>query len=280
MANLKVGEIFTIEREGNAASTDYDWILAKLDGPVGLIHEEFRHEKPGNVSGHGKKSFVFEALGEGTAYIQLARVRPLEPEKALYEDVLPFVIEKAHAALAATELLGLATGGWTPFDAPDADSEAAFKEAFANHAGVDYKPLLASVRTINGKDYLFAVNARIVTKDPRDYAALVRVYKAPGEKAVVTKVTKLGHPSFAGSYGAFEAVPPEAKAALDEARGVGPDFKPAYVATQIVAGRNYLFAGTAKHASSGANEFPAIVTVSKPLEGKSRITSVRAAYDA
>jgi predicted secreted protein len=281
MANLKVGETFTIERDSNAPSTGYDWLLVKIDGPAGLINEAFRHENvPGHISGHGKKVFVFEALREGTAYIQLARVRPWEPEKAIYENVLPFVIEKADAEPAVNELLGIKAGGWTPFGKPDADAEAVFKEAFANHVGVDYKPLLAAVQTVNGKNFLFAVNATIVTKDPRDYAALVRVYKAPGEKAVVTGVTKLGHPSFAGSYGAFETAPAAVKAALEEARGVGLDFEADYVATQTVAGRNYLFAGNAKYVTLKTSAFPAFVTVYKPLEGKARITSVRAAYEA
>jgi hypothetical protein len=186
--------------------------------------------------------------------------------------------DKVDAADAPNELLGL-TASWSSFGPIDADSEAAFKEALANHVGTDYELLLAAVQTANGKNFIFAVNAKIVMKAPLDYAALVRVYKAPGEKAVVTGITKLGYPSFTGSYGAFETVPAEAKAALDEARGVGLDFTPAYVATQTVAGRNYLFAGNAKYATLHASEFPAFVTVYKPLEGAAHITSVRAAYD-
>ncbi|MDR3311739.1 MAG: hypothetical protein LBS64_01215 [Spirochaetaceae bacterium] len=91
---------------------------------------------------------------------------------------------------------------------------------------------------------------------------------------------RLGHPGFVGSYGAFEAVPVEAKAALDEARRIGPDFDPNYVATQIVAGRNYLFADNAKYVPLKANAFLPFVTVYNPFEGKPQITSVRAAYEA
>jgi predicted secreted protein len=267
MANLKVDETFTIERDSNAPSTGYDWLLVKLDGPASLVHDKFRHESDsGNVSGHGKKLFVFEALGEGTAYVQLAYMRPWEPGKAIYEDVLPFVIEKADAEPAANELLGTTAGGWTPFGPLNADAEAVFKEAFANLVGVDYKPLLAAVQTVNAK----------ISRGGNAYAAFICVYKALNTKA---SITKLGHPSFAGSYGAFETVSTGAKAALDEARRTGLDFEPNYAATQIVAGRNYLFAGNAKYVTLHAHEFPAFVTVSKPLEGKSRITSVKAAYE-
>jgi predicted secreted protein len=269
---LKVREVFTLERECNRGSTGYDWYLTRLEGPVALVSEDYEQ---------GKKTFIFEALQEGVAYVQLAYMRLWEPDKALYEDVLPFVIEKADtdAASATNELLGLTAGGWTPFKPLDGDAEAVFKEALAKLVGVDYKPLLAAVQTVNGKNFLYAVNAKI-PGGGNAYAALIRVYKAPNAASVITNITRLGHPGFAGSYGAFEAVSPEAKAALDEARGAGLDFTPGYVATQTVAGRNYLFAGTAKYVTLHAHEFPAFVTVNKPFEGKSRLTSVRAAYEA
>ncbi|MDR3312061.1 MAG: protease inhibitor I42 family protein [Spirochaetaceae bacterium] len=267
---LKVREVFMLEREGNRGSTGYDWYLTRLEGPVALVSEDYEQEK---------KTFTFEALQDGVAYVQLAFMRLWEPDKALYEDVLPFVIEEADTEPAVNELLGIKAGGWTPFKPLDADSEAAFKEALAKLVGVDYKPLLAAVQTVNGRNYLFAVNAKI-SGGGNAYAALIRAYKAPGAAAVITNITQLGHPCSVGSYGAFEAVPPEAQAALDETRRVGLDFTANYVATQLVAGRNYLFAGNAKYATLHAHEFPAFVTVYKPLEGKAQITSVRAAYEA
>jgi predicted secreted protein len=283
---VKVGEVIIIERDSNAPSTGYDWVITKLEGPIGLLSTEFHRETlPGRGRWKGTKVFYFAGLQAGNASIQLARMRAWEPDKAVYEDVITYTIEeKAEKDSETNELLGITAGGWTGFKALDADADAAFKSALGTGTepelvGVKYTPLLFSRQTVEGKNFLFVVNAKVATDDTRTYAALIRIYREPGKDPVITGITNIGHPGFVGSYGAFDKPSTEASTALGKALAPGLDFKPDYAATQIVSGRNYLFAGTANYVTLAPDSFPAFVTVYAPLDGAPRITEVKAAYE-
>jgi predicted secreted protein len=281
---LKVGEIFTIERESNRGSTGYDSYLVKLDGGLALINEEYKEPATPLHGAHGIKVFTFEALKKGTAALQLAKFRPWKGSEAIYEDVLPYDIQEGLVANAIGEAtdsaLGLKAGGWKPFAKPDSGSLNVFKDALAKLVGVDYdEPLLVSTQTVNGTNYAFVTNGKIPGGGQR-YAVLIRIYQAPNEKPAITGIHRIGHPGFQGSYGAFAAATSEAQDALKDAQRLGLHFEGQFVATQVVAGTNYLFAGNAKPLTLKGIEYPAFVTVYQSPEGKAQITSVRAVYEA
>jgi hypothetical protein len=144
--------------------------------------------------------------------------------------------------------------------------------------GVGYEPLLVAKQVVAGLCYIFVCNAKIVVPGAREYAAAVRVY-LPISGAPEIKVVQIGNPHFAmGAYGTFEAVGDEEKKALEEAAGVGTGFEPLLVATQIVAGRNLLFAANAKTVYPNAPKYPVFITVFAPATGKPQISKVTDAW--
>jgi hypothetical protein len=107
------------------------------------------------------------------------------------------------------------------------------------------------------------------------------VYKEPDKDARLVEIKKIGHPTFKGAYGEFGEVSGESRTVLTEAQKffVGSDFTALEVAVQIVAGRNYCFAGNIKTVTKDASLYPALVTVYKPLKGEAKITEIRKAYE-
>jgi hypothetical protein len=84
-----------------------------------------------------------------------------------------------------------------------------------------------------------------------------------------------------GAYGEFGEVSGESREALAEAQKsfAGSDFTPCAVATQIVAGRNYRFAGNISPVTKKPSSYPALVTVYKPLNREAQITEIRKAWE-
>jgi hypothetical protein len=115
----------------------------------------------------------------------------------------------------------------------------------------------------------------------RSYSVVIRIYKKPNEQAKVIELKRIGNPTGTGAYSEFEAISAESQAALDEAfkHFAGSDFTALEVAVQIVAGRNYCFAGNIKTVTKDASLYPALVTVYKPLKGEAKITEIRKAYE-
>jgi hypothetical protein len=80
-----------------------------------------------------------------------------------------------------------------------------------------------------------------------------------------------------GAYGPFSSeIDQQAKAAFSEAieHFVGVGYQPVAVASQVVAGTNYAFFCNAKPVYPGANSYPAMVTIYKPLNGPAGITHI------
>ncbi|MDR0643871.1 MAG: hypothetical protein LBG05_03000 [Treponema sp.] len=175
--------------------------------------------------------------------------------------------------MAGTSLLG----AWSPFAPVNDEDKQLFKSA-VRLLGVDYTPLLAAKQVVDGLQYLFVCNARIVIPNTKEYGVVVRVYLPVGEKSEV-EVTRIGHPHFVGAFGAFAPVDETEKKALAEAVGVGVDWAPLYATVQIVAGRNILYAANAKVVYPDAPTYPVFVKVYQPLEGKPQLTSVTDAWD-
>jgi hypothetical protein len=109
----------------------------------------------------------------------------------------------------------------------------------------------------------------------------MRIYKELNKKARLIEIKKIGHPTFTGAYGEFGDVSDESSEAFAEAKKsfVGSDFTPLLVATQIVAGRNYRFAGNLSPAMKNPSVYPVLVTVYKPLKGEAKVTEIRKVHE-
>jgi predicted secreted protein/effector-binding domain-containing protein len=277
----KIGEIFTVERE-SAPSTGYRWYVTKLDKGLALIdfgfsYDEGKEVKPGCK---GKAFFTFQALAPGKAAVQLTNYRTFEPSGITSEQAedLSFEIEEESLAAAKTYVLG----GWSAFSLMDAESEKVSQSVFRHLLGVNYTPLLVSKQLVNGTNYLFVCNARVVYPDAKFYAVLVKVHQPIKGEAEVKDIIKIGHPHFTGSFGAFEQVQSGDEKSVfraAEQKLLGVEYTPFLVTTQIVSGRNYLFAANATVVYPGAEPYPVFVKVYQPLQGEIQVTGIIDAYD-
>ncbi|MDR3171294.1 MAG: protease inhibitor I42 family protein [Treponema sp.] len=277
---MKVGEVITFQRESQP-STGYRWYVSHLEN-FALLDEELEYDPDdGNKAGKsGTQRFTLQAIQAGTAKVQFAKYRPFEPGEVLYDEILPFNVEGTVAANSPLEQI---PGGWNSFvtvkDGDDA--HRVFNEAAASLHGVDYTPLLVASQTVKGTNYIFVANGKVVYHSGRTYGVLLLIYKEPDKDARLVEIKKIGHPTFKGAYGEFGELTVESSEALAEAQKLfaGSDFTPCAVATQIVAGRNYRFAGNINPVTKNPSAYPALVTVYKPLKGEAKVTEIRKAYE-
>jgi predicted secreted protein len=271
---MKIGEIFTIERD-SSPSTGYQWHLVHLEN-LALIDENFQYSGTDNakIGNIGKQVFIFQAINEGTAKIQFAKYRTFEPNRVLYDDVRTYEINELKDTANA------GPGSWKPFEAPDADAVKVFK-AGVTVTGVDYEPVLVTSHIVNGSEYLFLANAKIVTAKPEVYPVAVRIHAGSDGKVSLKNIKNIGHPAAVGGYGVFGEESAESKDAFDTAfkRFVGMDVKRLAVSAQIVNGVNYLIAGNAKSQYPEAPHKPVLIKVYAPRDGDARIVDIIDAYE-
>jgi hypothetical protein len=95
-------------------------------------------------------------------------------------------------------------------------------------------------------------------------------------EAEIREITKIGHPHFTGSFGAFAPVDGDSASVLQKAlQGrVGVDYTPLVVAEQLVSGKNYLFAANAKVVYPSTKPYPVFVKVYQPLQGEIQVTDI------
>jgi hypothetical protein len=275
---MKVGETITFTREVNG-STGYGVYPVALEN-LGLVDITTDLPAAPRTGAPRQRHFTFIAVKAGKGKVQFAKFRPWELPKALYEDVLTVDIDAktadtAEAAEAAPDAVNR-VGAFTPFAKPDAAALDAFKKAFAHLTGVDYTPLLAASQVVSGTNYIFVANAQIVGINLLPSPVLARVYQSLKGDAEIVNITVLGNPQHSGSYLAFAPVRPEHQALLDTAlKGfAGSGFTADYVSTQLVAGRNYRFAGTQTLATKDPVQYPVLFTVYQPLSGAPVLTGV------
>ena len=80
-----------------------------------------------------------------------------------------------------------------------------------------------------------------------------------------------------GAYGPFRAVDPTTKAIFDKAMAglLGVGYRPLIVASQVVAGTNYLFMCNAQIVVPGATTYPVEVIIFQPLSGPPHVTHIQ-----
>ena len=277
---MKIRDLITIDRESNRASTGYDVFLVKLE-KLALVDVSYTPAPSGLIGAPGTKRFTFQALGAGRAEVQFARYRPwLVPAEVLYEDVLTIDVEAADTD-EIEAAANIKPGGWTPFAKVTSDKQKVFDEALKGLVGVDYTPLAFTSQVVNGANYIFAANAKIVYPGSREYPALLRVFSPPGGPARVVNIQRLGVPGALGAFGPFREASDKDKTALQTAlKGhAGSGYEAVLTSVQVVAGLNYRFIGTQTLVDAQADKYPVLFTVYQPPAGSPVFTGSQKIYD-
>lgn len=272
----KLGEVFTIERDC-APSTGYRWYLTRLDQGLSLVDFGFKYDGEVKPGSGGKAFFTFQAVKEGSVGVHLTKYRLFDLCSVDAGEELTYTISGEAGAVPVDTLNVL--GGWTAFALVDGDSASVLQKALRGRLGVGYTPLLAAKQLVNGTNYLFVCNSRIVYPSARNYAVLVKVYQPLKGESEIREIVQIGHPHFTGSFGAFAPVEPDDavfKAAMQNLYGV--DYTPLVATEQLVAGRNYLYAANAKVVYPGSEPYPVFVKVYQPLQGEIQVTGIIDAY--
>jgi hypothetical protein len=133
----------------------------------------------------------------------------------------------------------------------------------------------------NGWNYLYVTNASVVSPGARPYAALVKFYKPTDGKAENLNIIQIGQPTLVGDYGAFQGLDDMAKTVLAEAQRMLPGIYLAgcLVTTQLVAGRNYIFAANSTTLSPDTEPQPMFLKVFQPLDGEVKIKDMIEAWN-
>lgn len=174
-----LNEIFTIEREVNF-SIGEDCYLSRLDGGLLQLMADIT-EDSSCVGAPQKKSFTFQCVTAGRGSIQFAwRHFPGGP--LFYEEVLSFEI-------AVSDTI---PGGWSEIHDVTKEEVAVFRLAMNSLQGVDYTPLRVSKQVVNGMNYKFVCEAKVVSPGAEKYYAMAYIYDAPDEPRVIDPiVTKI-----------------------------------------------------------------------------------------
>jgi hypothetical protein len=218
------------------------------------------------------------AIKAGKAEIQLAKFRTFDLSDVLYGQVLSYDIEGAAEAVAVERNT---CGGWSAFTKPVGDALQLFESTFKKLVGVSYQPVLVATQVVSGINYLFLANATLATLISASYPVVIRIGVDAGGRSTIQGIKRLAQPGSAGAYGVFGDNTEESDAALKESfvHFVGSDFQSLAVSTQIVAGKNYRYAGNLKMVVPGAEPRAAFVEVYKPLTGKTQIMDIKEVYE-
>ena len=85
-------------------------------------------------------------------------------------------------------------GAYGPFDSTlDEQATAAFAEALEHLVGVDYSPVAVASQVVNGTNYAYFCNAKIVTPDATTYPAMVSVHKPLDGMACITNIQRVAY---------------------------------------------------------------------------------------
>jgi hypothetical protein len=195
-------------------------------------------------------------------------------------------VEAAEADEALTAgaetAANLKPGGWTPFAKVTSDAQKVFDEVLKGLLGVGYTPLSVTSQVVNGTNHVFAVNAKLVYPNSREYPAPIRVFKPLNGPARIAKIHALGSPAaYADGFSPFHETTREEKAVLQKALSglAGTRYEALLTSVQVVVGFNYRFIGTQTPVTARADSFPVLFTVHQPHSGSPVFTGAQKVYD-
>lgn len=196
--------------------------------------------------------------------------------------------------------MGAIAGGWTlnpDFAEPDMPQEAraAFDQAMEGFLGVGYTPVAyLGSQVVAGRNYAYLCKATVITAQPVTKLAVVKVYCDLQGNASILDIADIGPDNFVTepqdsnvplcggwtiSTEGRAALPENVQTAFDTAVAdlLGKSYTPlAFLASQVVAGRNYAVLCANKPVVPNATVSLELVVVYAALDGSARITQVAA----
>lgn len=171
-------------------------------------------------------------------------------------------------------------GGWTSFrDLTDTDRQV-FDKAMEKIIGVDYIPLKVSSQVVNGTNYRFACESRVISPEGRKQMAMVQIYQPINGIPTVIRITiedlEVQDETVLGGWSAWKPLDSESREVFDEAtKGLlGVKYSPKEVSTQVVAGMNYRYKCSAAVMSKEHDTYNVLMEIFKPLTGDAIITGI------
>lgn len=83
-------------------------------------------------------------------------------------------------------------GAWTEFSVTmSSEDKSVFQEALNGLTGVDYNPLCVAHQVVQGTNYKFFCNAKVVYPDAPNKAAIVEIYKPLQDKAHIVSIEQI-----------------------------------------------------------------------------------------
>jgi hypothetical protein len=159
-------------------------------------------------------------------------------------------------------------GGWTPFRELTTADEKVFKEATQQLLGVKYTPLSVSTQVVEGTNYRFLCDGKVVSPNAETQQYMVQIYQSPRGVPEVTSISLLHSPNtMTGGWSAWCPVDAESQSVFDKATNglLGVQYTAREVSKQVVAGMNYMFRCIAKPVVPNPTEYKALVEIYQPL---------------
>lgn len=183
-----------------------------------------------------------------------------------------------------TKALGnvdLMVGGWSPFRPLDPEDLLIFNEAMEGFVGVSYRPLMVSTQVVNGTNYRFECEAKVVSPEASLEHALIEIYQPRDGRPQLRSITlENEHSSHSqalyGGWSAWGPLTPEGLEVFEQATQglLGVKYTPLEMSTQVVAGMNYRFICEAKVVAPKAEPYKTMIEIFRPLKGEPIITNI------
>lgn len=171
-------------------------------------------------------------------------------------------------------------GGWTSFRDLTTEDEQVFQKAMEKIIGVDYTPLKVSTQVVNGTNYRFACESRVVSTTGRKQMAMVQIYQPLSGEPKVTRITiedpDVQDETTLGGWSSWKKPDKEGMEVFEEAtKGLlGVTYTPKEMSTQVVAGMNYRYKCSAEVMSQDHTTYNVLMEIYKPLTGDAVITHI------
>ncbi len=163
----------------------------------------------------------------------------------------------------------LIPGGWTPFHDLTPEDRQVFQAATEKLTGVDYTPLLVSTQVVEGTNYKFVCDSKVVYPNAEMHRTMVYIFKPLNGIPEVTAITPMLEQNYkAGGWSDWTSpVDAESQQVFNKATEglLGVKYTATAVSRQVVAGMNYMFKCNAKPVVPHSTEYKVMVEIFQPL---------------
>lgn len=164
----------------------------------------------------------------------------------------------------------LIPGGWTPFRGLTPKDMLIFDEATKNIMGVKYTPRSVSTQVVEGVNYNFLCDSKIMSPNAEIQKMMVYIYQPLQGAPEVTSIIPLHEPnSLLGGWSKWiSPVDSSSQQVFDDATYglLGVKYIATAASKQVVAGTNYMFKCNATTVTSPQTKYKVMMEIFQPLE--------------